>query len=275
MVLDKFSLQNKLALITGGAGLLGLQHAQAVLEAGGSVVLADIQEAVLREKCSRLESLHPGRVLAQGMDVTSESSAEECLAGILRNSGKAPDILINNAAIDAKFEKNSAVQKSRLENFGLDQWQKELAVGLTGSFLCAKVFGSAMARKGSGTIINIASDLGIIAPDQRLYQKEGMAPDHQPVKPVTYSVIKHGLIGLTRYLATYWADRGVRANALAPGGVYNDHPEEFVKRISSLIPMGRMAELGEYQAALVFLASDASSYMNGTVLVMDGGRSVW
>ncbi len=133
-----------------------------------------------------------------------------------------------------------------------------------------------MAKDGKGgVILNIASDLSIFSPDQRLYRKEGLPSDAQPVKPVTYSVIKAGLVGLTRYLATYWAENGVRANALSPGGVFNGQGDEFVQRLSSLIPLGRMAQLDEYRAAVQFLCSDASAYMNGQNIVMDGGRSVW
>ena len=132
-----------------------------------------------------------------------------------------------------------------------------------------------MAEQQSGVILNIASDLGVIAPDQRLYRKEGIAEDEQPVKSVSYSVVKHGLIGLTKYLSTYWADRNIRVNALSPGGVYTNQPEEFVKRLTNLIPMGRMATEDEYKAAVVFLCSDASSYLTGQNIVMDGGRSVW
>jgi len=124
-------------------------------------------------------------------------------------------------------------------------------------------------------ILNVSSDLGVIAPDQRLYRQEGIPDDQQPVKPVTYSVIKHGLIGLTKYLATYWADRGVRANTLAPAGVYTNQPDAFVQRISSLVPMGRMADADDYRGAIQFLCSDASRYMTGACVVMDGGRSVW
>ena len=163
----------------------------------------------------------------------------------------------------------------RFENFSVEQWSQELAVGLTGALLGCQVFGVHMARQQSGVIINISSDLGLIAPDQRLYRKSGLPDSEQPVKPVTYSVIKHGLIGLTRYLATYWADRHVRVNALAPGGVRTDQPEEFVQKLSSLIPLGRMASRDEYKGAIVFLASDASSYMTGATLVVDGGRSCW
>jgi NAD(P)-dependent dehydrogenase (short-subunit alcohol dehydrogenase family) len=157
----------------------------------------------------------------------------------------------------------------------VSQWDADLNVGLKGAFLCARSIGAIMAEQGSGVIVNIASDLGVIAPDQRLYRREGVAPDQQPVKPVTYSIVKTGLIGLTRYLATYWCDRGVRCNALSPGGVENGQPGDFVTRLSSLIPLGRMARADEYQGALLFLCSDASTYMNGQNLVVDGGRSCW
>jgi NAD(P)-dependent dehydrogenase (short-subunit alcohol dehydrogenase family) len=185
------------------------------------------------------------------------------------------DILINNAANNPKVERPSGMNFSRFENFPLEEWSADLCVGLTGAFLCSQVFGSEMARRGRGVIVNVASDLALIGPDQRIYRQEGV-PDHlQPVKPVTYSVVKSGLMGLTRYLATYWADRGVRVNAISPGGVFNGQPEEFVARLSQLIPMGRMANPGEYQDAILFLCSDASSYMTGANLVIDGGRTCW
>ena len=163
----------------------------------------------------------------------------------------------------------------RLENYSLDAWQADLAVGLTGAMLCSRVFGGEMARRGKGVIVNIASDLALIGPDQRLYAIDGRAHDEQPVKPVSYSVVKSGLIGLTRYLATYWAASGIRANALCPGGVENGQDTVFVKRIAERIPLGRMASLDEYQGAMLFLCSDASSYMTGAVLAIDGGRSTW
>ena len=148
-------------------------------------------------------------------------------------------------------------------------------MGLTGAFLCSQIIGSEMARRGKGVILNIASDLSIIAPDQRIYHRAGVAADQQPVKSVTYSVVKTGLIGLTRYLATYWAERHIRVNALSPGGVYEQQPREFVARLAERIPMRRMAVLNEYQGAVVFLCSDASAYMTGQNVVIDGGRSVW
>jgi len=163
-----------------------------------------------------------------------------------------------------------------LESFDLEDWNLELAVGLTGAFLCSQVFGSDMAKKRKGgCILNIASDLSVIAPDQRIYMKEKIEEENQPVKPVTYSVIKTGIIGLTKYLATYWIGSNIRCNALSPGGIYTSQPDDFVIKLSNLIPLGRMAKKNEYRAAIQFLCSDASSYLNGHNLVMDGGRSIW
>jgi NAD(P)-dependent dehydrogenase (short-subunit alcohol dehydrogenase family) len=167
------------------------------------------------------------------------------------------------------------VNFSRLENFPLAQWDRDIAVGLTGAFLCSKVIGGHFAANGRGVILNVASDLAIIAPDQRIYRQPGLPEHLQPAKPVTYSVVKSALVGLTRYLATYWADSGVRVNALSPGGVYNGQPDDFVQRLTNLIPLGRMASVDEYRGAVMFLCSDASSYMTGANLVVDGGRSCW
>ena len=165
--------------------------------------------------------------------------------------------------------------KSRVEHFDLEDWENQLQVGLTGAFICSKVFGSEMAKAGGGVIVNIASDLSVIAPNQRLYEKDGISPNEQPVKPVTYSVIKSGLVGLTKYLSTYWHKSGVRVNALSPGGVFEDQDVEFVAKLSELIPLGRMANVDEYRSAIQFLCSDASSYMKGQNLIIDGGRSTW
>ena len=273
----RFDLSDKIALITGAAGLLGVEHAAALLECDATVVLTDISERQLEEARIKLMDEFPAaKVLAHVMDVSSLASIHSVQRNLLKeNIGL--DILVNNAAIDPKVKGNAGVvETSRLEHFPREQWDLQIAVGLTGAFQCSQVFGSLMAQSGKGgVILNIASDLSVFAPDQRLYRRDGL-PDHmQPVKPVTYSVIKAGLIGLTRYLATYWAEQGVRSNALSPGGVFNGQGEEFVQRLSSLIPIGRMAKRDEYRAAVQFLCSGASSYMNGQNVVMDGGRSAW
>ena len=277
MAFEKFSLTGKTALITGAAGLLGMEHAAGLLEIGAAVVLTDIGRPALETAQAALgKNFDPQKIMTAVMDV-SQPQAVRTVAEALRQEGVTVDILVNNAAIDPKVQgEQGMVETSRLENFPLAQWDLQVAVGLTGAFICSQVFGSAMAqREGGGVILNIASDLSVFSPDQRLYRKPNLPEDMQPVKPVTYSVVKAGLIGLTRYLATYWADKGVRCNALSPGGVYTGQGDEFVRRLSELIPLGRMAQRDEYRSAVQFLCSNASSYMNGQNIVMDGGRSVW
>lgn len=271
----RFSLDGRVAIITGAAGLLGPEHAAALLEGGATVVLTDIREAALGETASRLSAKYGGdRVFTVIMDVSDPKSVHAAKEEILARWQRV-DVLINNAAIDPKVTQNMLVETSRFENFPLEQWHLQIRIGLTGAFLCSQMFGSWMAQNGGGVILNIASDLSVIAPDQRIYRQDDLPDDRQPVKPVTYSVIKTGLIGLTRYLATYWANKGVRVNALSPGGVYVNQPADFVCKLTNLIPLGRMAQRDEYRAAVQFLCSDASSYLTGQNIVMDGGRSVW
>jgi len=272
-VKHSFDLTDRVAIITGGAGLLGEKHAEAIAEFGGIPILLDIDEKVGIEKAQRISKDYKVDCAFKLCDITDEPQILSVRDSLLRKFGQI-DILINNAAIDPKVKKQSGKNLYRLENFSVDQWNIELEVGLTGAMLCSKIFGYEMSKSGKGVILNISSDLGLIAPDQRLYEKEGIPGDEQPVKPVTYSVIKHGLIGLTKYLATYWPGK-VRCNALCPGGIYNNQPDDFVNSLSSLIPMGRMANPDEYKAAIVFIVSEASSYMNGTVVSIDGGRSIW
>lgn len=264
-------------MITGASGLLGKEHAKALLEAGAKVVLTDISEKGLEVVKEQLnEQYNLDSIITEYMDVTNEINIKETEKK-LSEQGLRIDILVNNAAIDPKVNRNEGLKESsRFENFSLEQWNLEINVGLTGAFLCSQIFGSKMASdKRGGVILNISSDLSVLAPDQRLYFKENFTKAMQPVKPVSYSVIKTGLIGLTRYLATYWASENIRCNALSPGGVFNDQDIEFVNRLKNLIPMDRMADVDEYKSAIQFLCSDASSYMNGQNIVIDGGRSIW
>jgi len=268
-----FDLAGRVVLITGGAGLLGAEHAAAIAEAGGVPVIADVRGADAERAARAVQERYGVAATGLELDVTARASCEAALTRVLAVHGRL-DGLVNNAALNPKVE-GAGLAATRFENYSLELWNRELSVGLSGAFLCAQVFGAYMAAHGGGVIVNIASDLGLIAPDQRIYRRPGLAANEQPVKPVTYSVVKGGLVMLTKYLATYWADAGVRVNALVPGGVYAGQPEDFVEKLTQLIPMGRMARKDEYRAALVFLCSDASSYMTGSNLVIDGGRTCW
>lgn len=272
---DLFDLTGKVAVITGGGGLLGPKHAEAIAEYGGVPILLDINAARAEEKAAQISETFGVKSIGIGGDVTKKENMEAVKEELEIRFGPV-QILINNAANDPKVTSEpQQVTWSRFEQLSENIWNNDIAVGLTGAFICSQVFGEGMAKRGKGVILNIASDLGVIAPDQRIYEKPGLPVEKQPVKPVTYSVVKHGLIGLTKYLATYWAKQGVRVNAISPSGVFNNHSEEFVQKLSHLIPMGRMADIDEYKAAILFLVSDASSYMTGSNLIIDGGKTCW
>ncbi len=268
-----FSLAGRVVVITGGAGLLGTRHAEAIAAAGGTPVIADRRGGEADAVAASVATAFGVPTLGVATDVTSETSVRALFDAVMLRFGRV-DALVNNAANNPKVE-DGASAFSRLEDFPLEQWTADLAVGLTGAFLCAKVFGTAMAAQGHGVIVNISSEYGIIAPDQRLYAVEGMPENQQPKKPVSYTPVKAGLHGLTLYLATYWADRGVRANTITLGGVENGQPAEFLARAAQRIPMARMAQPTDFQGALVWLCSDASSFVNGANVVVDGGKSVW
>ena len=274
--IDKlFRLDGKVIVITGAAGLLGKMHAEAVAAYGGIPILLDISIFGAQKTANEINSKYNSSSIAMTVDITNEEEVEKNVEEILLKFDRI-DGLVNNAANNPKIENNNTKNFSRLENFPLQTWYEDINVGLTGSFICSKHYGGAIAKNNSGgSIVNISSDLGLIAPDQRLYKKDGIPNDLQAVKPITYSVVKSGLIGLTRYLSTYWPENNVRCNVMCPGGIENNQPSEFLKEVSSRIPLNRLAKVTEYQGTLIWMLSDASSYLNGSIIAVDGGRTAW
>lgn len=270
-----FSLKGKVIVVTGASGLLGREHCDAIAAHGGTPILIDLNQSVLNAQIEEINKNYDIDARGYVVDITEEGEIKENCQIIVKDFGKI-DGLVNNAANNPKVENSSEKNFSRLENFPISIWEQDIAVGLTGAFLCAKHYGFIISNnKNGGTIINISSDLGLIAPDQRLYMVKGLSDDKQPVKPVTYSVVKTGMIGLTKYLSTYWAEKNVRCNTICPGGVENNQNQDFINEVVKRIPMNRMAFKHEYQGLLVFLLSQASGYINGATIAADGGRSAW
>jgi NAD(P)-dependent dehydrogenase (short-subunit alcohol dehydrogenase family) len=290
-----FNLTGRVAVVTGGAGLLGAEFCRTLVGAGASTVIADINAVAAHEIAASLNErqlngqdtsmISSQRVLAIQTDVSSKESVRQMVEKTLADYGKL-DILVNSAALDPKFgnqgEKKSRTNEDSLdytdplmmqfEDYPLELWNQALQVNLTGMFLCCQAVGKQMVERGGGVIINVSSIYGLVGPDQRIYQKDG---EPARFKPAYYSVTKAGVLGLTSYLATYYAGRGIRVNALTPGGVYQDHDDEFLAAYTFRTVMGRMAEKNELNGALLFLASDASAYMTGGNLVVDGGWTAW
>lgn len=270
------TLKDKVIVVTGAAGLLGFEYCKAIIIAKGTPILIDINEKLLKGKVAELKNEFPKCEFdSYIVDITNEKNVKRNSDEIISKYRKI-DGLINNAANNPKIEDNDKINFSRLENFNLDVWHNDLNIGLLGSFLCVKHYGFEISKNPKGgSIINVSSDLGVNAPNQNLYKKEGVSEDLQSVKPVTYSVIKHGINGLTKYLSTYWADKNVRCNSICPGGVFNYQPEEFLEKVSKLIPLGRMAKKEELNGIIIYLLSDASTYVNGSIINIDGGRTSW
>lgn len=271
-IFDKFRMQGQAAIVTGGAGLLGRQFSRTLAQAGAGVLVADLNRSAA---VTIAESLNKDgyAALGTGVDVTDPVSVEDMVAAAINRFGRV-DVLVCSAAMDPKFDADHQDSQgaNAFETYPLDAWRQALEVNLTGMFLCAQAAVKPMLAQNHGVIINICSTYGLVGPDQRIYERPGQP---QQFKPVFYSVTKAGVLGLTRYLATYYAGKKIRANALTPGGVYNNHDEVFVQNYSYRAVMGRMADQDEMNGALLFLASDASSYMTGANLVVDGGWTAW
>jgi NAD(P)-dependent dehydrogenase (short-subunit alcohol dehydrogenase family) len=259
-------LKKKTAIITGGCGLLGWQHALALGEINYNVIILDNDKNKIKLKKKAIEfKLYNFEIFS--VNITSEIKVHNVVNKILKKYRKI-DILINNAAIDY-VPKNKNQVKNQFENFDLSRWNRELNIGINAAFICSKIIGCEMLKKKSGIILNIASDLSIIAPNQNLYKHL------KTVKPVTYSVIKHGIHGLTKYLASLWAEKNIRVNTLSPGGIENNQDKKFIKKVKKIIPMRRMARITEYKETIKFLCSKESSYITGQNFVVDGGRTIF
>ena len=264
--MNLFNLTNKTAIVTGACGLIGQKHCAALAEAGANVVVADLNAEAAADVAFGLPG---GPHLSLAVDVTKPESLAAARDQILARFGHI-DVLVNNAAINDMFENPAlAAELSKFENFPLATFQQVLEVNVTGVFLAAQVFGTPMAQQGHGSIINVASTYGMVGPDQRIYRNE--AGEQTFYKSPSYPMTKGAVVNFTRYLAAYWGAAGVRVNTLSPGGVENNQDEFFVKQYSAKTPLGRMATPTDYQGAVVFLASDASAYMTGANLVVDGG----
>jgi NAD(P)-dependent dehydrogenase (short-subunit alcohol dehydrogenase family) len=267
-----FRLDGRVIILTGGGGMLGREYTRTLVAAGARVAVADINRAAAEQSAASADNR--GAAIGIGVDVSREDEVRRMVEAVLDKWG-AIDVLVNNAALDPKFDLSVQDRQSfRFEEYPLALWQRSLDVNLTGAFLCAKHVGPVMCRQQRGVIVNVASTYGLVGPDQRIYRKQG-EKEQTRFKPADYAVTKAGLVQLTRYLAAYWGSANIRVNTLTPGGVYNAQDEQFVVQYASRTPLGRMAKRGEMSGAMLFLVSDASSYMTGANLVVDGGWTAW
>jgi NAD(P)-dependent dehydrogenase (short-subunit alcohol dehydrogenase family) len=270
---NAFDVSGRAVIVTGGAGLLGREYARALVGAGASVILADINRDSVTAVAEEIGE-RPGAAIGVAVDITDETSVAELVRTTLKAFGRI-DGLVNNAAVNPSFGGDRTSEFDLpFEQYSLALWNRALSVNLTGMFLCAREVAPTMLAQQRGVIVNVSSTYGLVGPDQRLYEAERPG-ERRGYKPVAYSVTKSGVLGFTHYLAAYWAGTGIRVNTLTPGGVLTDQSEEFVRRYSARTPLGRMADSHEYSAALLFLLSDASSYMTGANLVVDGGWTAW
>jgi NAD(P)-dependent dehydrogenase (short-subunit alcohol dehydrogenase family) len=265
-------LEGRVAVVTGALGLLGRHHAEALARAGASVVVTDLDPAGCTRRADELAAAHGRPTIGQAADVTVAASILALRDCVLDRLGRV-DVLVNNAAVNEKVEDPAAGALLAFEDYPLAEWERAWRVNVTGTFLCCQALGGEMARAGRGSIVNVASTYGVVAPDQSLYRREDGT--QALYKSAAYPTTKAAVLGLTRHLAAWWGPRGVRVNALSPGGVEGGQEPWFVERYSRRTPLGRMARPCDLAGALVFLASDASSYVTGTNLLVDGGWTAW
>jgi NAD(P)-dependent dehydrogenase (short-subunit alcohol dehydrogenase family) len=267
---DLFDLTGKVAVVTGGAGLLGQVFCQALVTAGANVAIIDIDKNKADEVARKINKEKNQKVLAFACDITAPDSVSTMVKDVVKQMGRI-DILLNNAA-----SKGSDLDQffAPFENYSLQTWREVMAVNIDGLFLVAQSVGNQMKAQGGGSIIQISSIYGVVAPDQRIY--EGSEYNGRAINtPAVYSVSKAAVLGLTSYLSTYWADSKIRVNTLTPGGIASGQNSEFNKKYSNRVPLGRMGEAAELIGALIYLASDASSYVTGQNIIVDGGLSAW
>ena len=271
----RYLKKNNYAIVTGAAGLLGPSHVEALVSIGYNVVLIDLDYKKLANLQKRIKKKFKKiKILFFCCDITSEKEIKNLKIKLRKNNIKV-DCLVNNADLNPKMIANKKNSESRIESYSLSRLKSEISVGILGTFNCCKVFGEEMSKSNNGKIINISSDLGIIAPDHRIYDKNENLKNLKTFKPISYTISKHAIHGITKYISTYWGHKNVRCNTLVPGAVFNTQPSFLVKNIKKRIPMKRLAEKGEYKKAIQFLASDASKYMTGQNLIIDGGRTIW
>jgi len=267
-----FNVEKKVAVITGGMGQLGMAYSLAFVERGAKVAILDMAKSPKEPNAAFDKAMQDGQLVNYVCNIVSRDEVESVLQLIEKQFG-APHILVNNAALD--FPPNaSADEVGPFENYPESSYDKVMEVNVKGTFICCQVIGGRMAQLGRGAIVNISSTYGILSPCQDIYEFR-RKNDNVFYKPVAYSISKSAILNLTRYLATYWAKKGVRVNTLTPGGIANNQPEEFLEAYCPRVPMGRMAEAKEMVCAVIYLASDAASYVTGTNLVVDGGWSAW
>lgn len=256
-----FDLNSKIIIVTGGAGLLGSRLVETIISNNGTAIVLDNDN----KKISKLKkNLNKKNLIeCHNVDISNKKQIKNTIDKIYKKYKKI-DCLINNAGYNPKL----GLKNSTFENFSIKRWEKEIQIGLTGSLIVTQETVKKMIKQRNGNIINISSDLGVIAPNQSLYEKNNK-------KPISYSVIKHGMIGFSKYLATYLAEYNIRSNTLCPGGISNNQPKKFINKIKKLIPLKRMAKINDYDGIILYLCSDYSSYMTGSTIICDGGRSAW